>query len=317
MLLALMPVVGLLVLMLLSGAYIFRVACCRGKELNWLDEKAISVTPYYEFYSQIVAADKWLKEKGCVDVFINGKDGIRLHGLWVSADHARGTIILFHGYRSTYLVDSSMALEYYYNAGYNLLIPDQRAHGKSGGKYITFGVKESEDALQWIGFHNRTFGDDPIILSGLSMGASTVLYVADRELPSNVKGIIADCGFTSPKDILAEVYQKVIHLPSILSMWAVDVFTRAFAGFSIWQKDTRKVLSNSRVPVLMIHGRDDTFVPCKMTEAGYAACSGKKKLLIVDGADHGVSFIHDRDGYINAVSSFLEENIDSNTSDGR
>lgn len=316
MLFVLLPAVGLMLLMLISGAYIFTVACCRGKDTNWLDERVISKTPYSEFYSQIVAADKWLKDKGCVDVFINGKDGVRLHGLWVSSDHAKGTVILLHGYRSTYLVDSSMALEFYHSAGYNLLIPDQRAHGKSGGKYITFGAKESEDVMQWIGFHNRTFGVAPIVLSGLSMGASTVLYVADRELPSNVKGIIADCGFTSPKAILADVYRKVIHLPPIFSMWAVDLLARAFADFSITQKDTRKVLAHSKVPVLMIHGREDTFVPCKMTEEGFQACTGRKKLLIVDGADHGVSFIHDREGYKEAVISFLEENVDTIIPDG-
>ena len=305
----LLPAVGFVLLMLISGAYIFSVACCRGKDVNWLDERVISKTPYREFYSQIVAADKWLKDHGCLDVFIDAADGIRLHGLWVSAEQAKGTAILFHGYRSSYLVDSSMALEFYHGAGYNLLIPDQRAHGKSGGKYITFGVKESEDVLRWIGFHNRMFGEIPIVLSGLSMGASTVLYVADRDLPSNVKGIISDCGFTSPKAILAEVYRKVICLPPILTMWAVDLFARAIADFSISQKDTTKVLANSKVPVLMIHGRNDNFVPCKMTEDGYNACAGRKKLLLVDGADHGVSFIHDRNGYMNAIISFLEENI--------
>ena len=313
----LMLVVAAILMMLLSGVYIFRVACCRGKEINWLDEHAISNTPYKEFYSQIVAADKWLKDEGCFDVFIDAIDGIRLHGLWVSAEHAKGTVILFHGYRSTYLVDSSMALEFFHSAGYNLLIPDQRAHGKSGGKYITFGVKESEDVLQWIGFHNRTFGNKPIILSGLSMGASTVLYVADRDLPPNVKGIIADCGFTSPKAILCDVYRKVIHLPPVLSMWAVELFTRFFAGFSISQKDTTKVLANSKVPVLMIHGRSDTFVPCKMTEEGFNACTSNKKLLIVDGADHGVSFIHDREGYTKAVVSFLQDNVHTHDPDSQ
>ena len=100
-------------------------------------------------------------------------------------------------------------------------------------------------------------------------------------------------------------------MPPVFSMWAVDLFTRVFAGFSITEKDTRKTLSNSRVPVLMIHGSEDGFVPCKMSHDGYSACNGKKKLLIVDGADHGVSFIKDREGYTNAVVSFLEENVDS------
>lgn len=310
MLIVLLICVGIVLLMLASGAYIFCVACCRGREVNWLDEKAVSRTAYSRYYSQIVAADRWLKDRGCQDVFINADDGIRLHGLWVSAPNAKGTVILFHGYRSTYLVDSSMALEFYFSAGYNLLIPDQRAHGKSEGKYITFGVKESRDALCWIGFHNRTFGEVPVVLSGLSMGASTVLYVADQKLPDNVKGIIADCGFTSPKAILSEVYRKVIHLPPMLTMWAVDLFAKAFADFSITEKDTRITLASSHVPVLMIHGSKDDFVPCRMAHEGYCACTGKKKLLIVDGADHGVSFIKDRDGYTGAVVTFLEENVD-------
>lgn len=310
MLIALLIAVGFILLMLASGAYIFCVACCRGKGVNWLDERTVSATPYVEYYSRIVSADRWLKDQGCQDVFINAKDGIRLHGLWVPVTEAKGTVMLLHGYRSTYLVDFSMALEFYHGAGYNLLIPDQRAHGKSEGKFITFGVKESDDVLRWIDFHNRNFGDIPIVLSGLSMGASTVLYVTDRELPANVKGVIADCGFTSPKAILSHVYKKTTHLPPVLSMWAVNIFTKAFAGFSISERDTRACLSNSRVPVLMIHGRNDGFVPCNMSEQGYSACTGKKRILLVDGADHGVSFIHDREGYTNAVVSFLAENVD-------
>lgn len=309
MLIVLLICVGFVLLMLASGAYIFCVACCRGRQVNWLDEQVIFDTPYSEHYSRIIAANHWLKDNGCQDVFIDSKDGLRLHALWVSTNAAKGTVILFHGYRSTYLLDASMALEFYRNAGYNLLIPDQRAHGISEGKFITFGVKECEDALLWIDFHNRMFGDLPVILSGLSMGASTVLYVADRDLPANVKGIIADCGFTSPKEILSEVYRKTIHLPPALSMWAVDLFARGFAGFSISEKDTRTTLSNSKVPVLMIHGKNDGFVPCKMTEDGYKYCVGKKSLLLVDGADHGVSFIRDREGYTNAVTMFLNENV--------
>ena len=103
----------------------------------------------------------------------------------------------------------------------------------------------------------------------------------------------------------------MIHLPPLISLWVVNIFTKIFAGFGLSDKDTRVSLATSKVPVLMIHGREDGFVPCKMSELGYQACSGKKKLLIVDGADHGVSFVKDRDGYTGEVISFLEENIDS------
>lgn len=309
MLIALLVICGIVLLMLASGAYIFFAACSRGKDINWLDDKVVSKTPFAEYYSRIVAGDHWLKEAGCQDVFITASDGCRLHGVWVSAPNAKGTVILLHGYRSTPLIDFSSALDFYHNAGFNLLIPDQRAHGKSEGKFITFGVKESDDVLQWVAFHNRTFGNIPVVLCGLSMGASTVLYTADKQLQDNVKGIIADCGFTSPKAIISAVYKRTIHLPPVLSMWAVDLFARAFAGFSISEKDTCVTLANSRVPVLMIHGGADDFVPCQMSKDGYQACSGKKKLLIVECAGHGVSYIQDRDGYTQAVVTFLEENI--------
>lgn len=316
MLIVVLIVTGIILLMFASGLYIFCVACCRGKDMNWLDEQSVSTTPYKKYYSRVVAADRFLKDNGAQDVFITAQDGIRLHGLWTPAQGAKGTIILMHGYRSTYMVDFSMALEFYLHAGFNLLIPDQRAHGKSEGKFITFGVKESRDLLDWIGFHNRNFGQFPLILSGLSMGASTVLFVADENLPLNVKGIIADCGFSSPKEILSQVYKNVTHLPPCLSMWATELCARAFAGFSIYEKNTITTLSSTSIPVLMIHGRDDTFVPCTMTERGYAACNSKKRLLLVDGAEHGVSFIHDREGYIGAVTDFLIENVDGFTVDG-
>ena len=315
MLLAVLVVAGVILLMLASGACVFCMACCRGKDINWLDERAVSATPYQKYYSSIVAADRFLKDNGSQDVFVTAKDGVRLHGVWLPAEGAKGTIILMHGYRSTYLLDFSMALELYLHMGFNLVIPDQRAHGKSGGRFITFGVKESDDLLEWIGFHNRNFGSFPIMLSGLSMGASTVLYAADGDLPANVKGIIADCGFTSPKEILSRVYKNVTHLPPCLSMWAAGIFTRAFADFSVTQKDSRRSLSNAKVPVLIIHGRDDTFVPCIMSEQAYAACNGTKSLLLVDGAEHGVSFIQDREGYTRAVIEFLNKTIGGFTAD--
>ena len=157
----------------------------------------------------------------------------------------------------------------------------------------------------WIDFHNENFGDFPIVLSGLSMGASTMLYLADKNLPDNVRGIIADCGFTSPKEILASVFRNVIHLPAAPTLLAAELFARIFGGFSFTQEDTRISLRKSKIPVLMVHGVDDDFVPCEMTKQGYAACIGPKELLLVDGAEHGVSFLVAREEYTKMVCEFL------------
>lgn len=308
--LVLFILIALIVLTLVSGGYAFVVACVRRKELPWLDEKAMKKTSYGKYYENIVVGDKFLKENPSQEVQIQSYDGLKLSGVWVPAENPKGTILLAHGYRSSKMVDFSLAFGMYHALGMNILIPDQRTHGKSEGKYITFGVKESRDMQSWISYHNKTFGEIPLILSGLSMGASTMLYLADQDLPENVKGIIADCGFTSPREIIKSVFHSVIHLPAAPTLWVTDLFARLFAGFSLTEKDTRRTLENSKLPVLLVHGVDDGFVPCEMTRQAYAACKEPKELLLVDGADHGVSFLVDKDRYVKTVIAFLEKHLE-------
>lgn len=302
--------IGLFLVVLFSGGYVFVLGCVRRKELPWMVEEEIKKTSYGKYYNCILASDAWLKEHQAQDVYIRSKDGLNLHGLWIPADEPRGTILLAHGYRSTMLVDFGLAFAFYHSLGMNILVPQQRSHGKSEGKFITFGVKESEDMVCWIDYHNRTFGRHQMILSGLSMGASTVLYMADRKLPENVKCIIADCGFTSPKAILDSVFRSVTHLPSGPALLAANLFSRVFAGFRLDEKDTREVLKHAKLPVLMIHGLADDFVPSYMTQQGYDACNGSKELLLVDGAGHGVSFLVDREAYVTRVIAFLEKYLE-------
>lgn len=300
---------AVLILTLVSGGYVFIAGCYRRKELPWLDAEALKATSYGRFSEHIAAAKQWLDTHNAQPVSIVNRDGLKLHGLWVPAQNAQGTMLLVHGYRSCIMVDFGLVLDFYHKSGMNLLLPDQRSHGKSEGRYITFGVKESGDMLEWLRFHNYTFGKYPVILSGLSMGASTVMYLADEVLPDNVRGIIADCGFTSPKAIISSVFTGVTHLPAIPTIWAADLFARVFARFSLTEKDTRISLAGNRLPIIMVHGTADTFVPCEMTKEGYAACVGHKQLLLVDGAGHGVSYLHDKERYTQLVEAFLKRYI--------
>lgn len=302
-------ILGIILLLCVSGVYVFVFACVRKKELSWMIEDEIKKTSYGKFYQQIVDSHKWLVDHKAEDVYITSDDGLKLHGLWVRAENPRGTVLFAHGYRSTLLVDFGLALELYHKYGMNLLIPDQRSHGKSEGRYITFGVKESGDMLRWIEYHNETFGNKPMILSGLSMGASTMMYLADQQLPENVKGIIADCGFTSPKEILRNVFQKVVHLPAGPTLFVTDLVARLVAGFHLTEKDTRKTLQKNRLPIIMVHGMDDSFVPCSMTEEGFAVCTGNKQMFLVEGADHGVSFLVEQQRYTELVLRFLDKYI--------
>lgn len=306
------PLIILALLILASivvGVYLFFAACLRRKELPWLVEAKIKNTVYAKYYDYIVKSHNWLLEHNAEDVFIKSHDGLKLHGLWVPAKDPKGTVLLAHGYRSTMLVDFGAVMDFYHALGMNLLLPEQRSHGKSEGKFITFGVKESQDMQNWIAYHNQQFGNYPMILDGLSMGASTVLYLADKELPENVKGIIADCGFTSPKDIISVVFRKVTHLPGIPFIWIAELCARVFGKFSFYGCDSRKILQNSRLPVIMVHGTADDFVPCYMTRAGYDACTSPKQLLLAEGATHGVSFFVEKERYMQMITGFLDQHV--------
>lgn len=299
--------VALFFITVVSGAYVFIVACVRKKELSWLIEDEIKETPYGKYYAYIVASNQWLLDHKAQDVYITSDDGLKLHGLWVPAENARGTVLFAHGYRSTMLVDFGLAFELYHKLGMNLLIPEQRSHGKSQGRFITFGVKESRDMKRWLQFHNEELSRKPVLLSGISMGASTMMYLADEELPPNVKGIVADCGFTSPREILKHVFQSVIRLPAVPTLFVTNILTRMFAGFGLSEKDTRVTLKKNKLPIIMVHGMDDDFVPCFMTQEGYSACTGPKQLLLVDGAEHGVSFLVEQERYTAMISEFLDK----------
>lgn len=301
--------ISVVILLLISGGYIFVMACLGKKNADWLNEEWVRKTPYHIYNEYIQASHRWLKENGAQSVYITSDDGLRLHGFWIPAEDPKGTVLMAHGYRSTMLIDFHLGFELFHRLGYNILVPEQRTHGDSQGRFITFGVKESRDMKQWLEYYDAEIGKWPVFLYGISMGASTMLYLADRKLPGDVRGIIADCGFTSPAEIISWVFKRVIRLPGTVSVWVANLYTHFFAGFGLWEKDTRKSLRRSRYPVLLIHGDADGFVPCQMTQQAYESCTSKKELLIVPGAEHGFSFLVDGYAYTAAIIEFLNENI--------
>ena len=294
----------------LAGGYLgFRYACNRVAEPDWDSESALKETVFAEFAESIPAANRWLREKGAEDVSVTSFDGLTLRGKWLPAEKPMATIILFHGYHSHHLQDFAGIYEYYHSIGLNLLLVRQRAHGESGGKYVTFGVKERLDVLRWIEFHNRTHGMDNVFLGGMSMGASTLQFAAGEALPHNVRGITADCGFSSPAEILAHIIRRDFHLPPKLVLPLMEVWARILGGFSFYECNSRETLSRSKTPILFIHGKADDFVPSCMSEFGFAACASEKELLLVDDAGHGRSYLYEPERLRNALTDFFKRNL--------
>ncbi len=231
--------------------------------------------------------------------------GVELYAKRYTHEKPKGRIILMHGYRSIAENDFSVGARFYYELGYELILVDQRAHGRSGGTWIGFGILERYDCLAWIRFLNATYGELPTFLNGISMGATTVLMACGLELPANVKGVIADCGFTSPKEIIAHVMKRKLHLPLFL-LPPMSLFSKLFAGYYFGEYSAVDAMRQNKIPVLFVHGKDDHFVPPEMTLKNYEACAAEKELILVDGAGHGTSFLQDRPTVEKAVIAFLD-----------
>ena len=169
---------------LAGGYWGFQYACRRIPDPDWDSEEKLKKTPYAEFAQSLPRALQWLRDHDAEDVSVTSFDGLTLRGKWVPAENPKATIILFHGYHTHYLHDFAGIFSMYRSIGLNLLLVRQRAHGESGGKYITFGVHERRDVLSWVEFHNRTHGMDNVFLGGMSMGASTLLFAAGEDRKS-------------------------------------------------------------------------------------------------------------------------------------
>lgn len=239
-----------------------------------------------------------LKAKPHERVEIMAPDGTRLVGHWFEQKNARRVILAAHGWRSEWNRDFCQSSLFWAANNCSFLIIEQRGQGESGGEHLGFGLLEHQDLPVWLRWIVERCGKEiPIYLSGISMGASTVLMAADLELPGNVRGIMADCGYTSPEAIWRYVTRHNLHLPYLLTGLAARILCKKRIGLAPDAKSTVDALKHSRYPILLIHGLDDSFVPPSMSQENYAACTAPKRMLLVPGAIHGLSYVVMRSEY--------------------
>lgn len=235
------------------------------------------------------------------------KDGTTLVGHWYPVEQPKRIVIAMHGWRSAWDNDFGIVASFFKNNHCSVLYAEQRAHGNSGGEHMGFGLTERYDCLDWIHWVNKTTGGNlPIYLCGVSMGASTVLMATGLRLPKNVRGVIADCGYTSPVDIWKHV-AKQTHFSYGIYGGPVGRIAKKRLHMATDAASCPDALAKSTVPVLFVHGTDDRFVPIEMTYVNYKACASPKRLFIVPGAEHGMSYLVDPKGYEAAIQAFWAE----------
>ena len=270
------------------------------------DEIEIPEGEIYEVFRPQMEA--WAREMRALPretVTITSYDGLTLTGNYF--EYAPGATIelMFHGYRGSAERDLCGGVQRAFQLGHSVLMVDQRCSGNSQGRTITFGIYEHLDCLKWVEFAVGHFGPDvKMILTGISMGAATVLMASNQKLPANVIGVLADCGYTSPKAII----QKVIGdmgLPVKLSYPFVKLGARLYGHFDLEQASPLEAVQNTSLPVIFFHGEADDFVPCQMSRQMYDACVSRKRLVTVPGAGHGLSYPVAPEAYLKALREFF------------
>lgn len=240
------------------------------------------------------------------EVSITTFDGLKLFARYYHLSDSAPIQIQFHGYRSTAVRDFSGGFSLARKMGRNLLVVDQRAGGKSEGTTICFGIKEKYDCLEWIKYALERFGDVPIMLTGVSMGAATVLMASELDLPENVKCIVADCPYSSPEEIIA-LQCKEMGIPPKIGMPFVRLGARLFGNLKLSGEGAEKAVRNTKVPILLVHGEGDDFVPCYMSEKIYSANPKMITFETFPNAAHGVSFLVDTERYEKLYYSLFEK----------
>lgn len=300
-------IITLLILVLLTSLICYLMAFYSSNKHKKNDEINLPDNEIFNVYKELIISDiETARKMNYKEFNVKSFDNLTLYGKYFESFKDAPIEIMFHGYRGDGERDLSTGIRRAKACGRNVLIVDQRGHGKSDGHTITFGIKERLDALSWINLVIKEFGEDvKIILTGISMGASTVMMASSLDLPKNVIGILADCGYDSPKNIIKK-YIKDMHLPANLFYPFVKLGALIFGHFNVGSASPIESVKHAKVPIIFIHGDNDSFVPCDMSRKLYDACTSRKHLTIIKDAEHGISYLFNPELYVNELNNFFK-----------
>ena len=262
---------------------------------------------YEPFHPKI---KKWIDTLRSMDrelMKIKSFDGLTLRGYYYEYSPDSPLELIFHGYSGNAERDLCGGVERCFALGRSAILIDQRGAGMSEGNICSFGINERRDCLSWIEFATEKFGKErPLIIGGISMGASTVMMAAGEDLPKNVVCVMADCGYSSQKEIICKVV-KEMKLPSKIIYPFIKLGAKVFGGFDLEETTPIEAVAKSKTPIVFIHGDMDNFVPHSMSVECFNACNSPKKMVTITGAGHGLAFPVNQEKYIEALREFQEE----------
>jgi uncharacterized protein len=240
------------------------------------------------------------------EVEIKSNENLSLKGTFIEKNKdIKRVIIIVHGYTSNY-VWSLQFIEMFFKEGFNVLLVDQRSHGRSEGKYATYGYYEKYDLDLWVNWVRQRVGEDAVIgLHGQSMGGGTVLQYPT--INKYVKFIIADCPYSDVTQLMKHQFNEIKHMPFLPFKYFLDMRLRVVAKFSMKNVSPINSIKDTQIPIFFIHGAKDNFVPTYMSKDMYEAKKGHKKLLIIEGAVHANAYGTNKKLYEREIHKFLQE----------
>lgn len=287
----------------ITGNFLFNLA------LNPRSSKSIIFNNDFDEEKELkrIENEKWLKENAKETYIQNKKMNLHSYEI-INKKESQIWVIAVHGYTdsASFMVNSA---KQFINYGYNVLMPDLRAHGKSDGKYIGMGWLDKDDIMLWVDYLIGTYGNIKIILYGISMGAATVMMASGEDLPSNVRMVIEDCGYTSAWEEFAHELRYLFHMPTFPALYNANLITMVKAGYSLKKASSIKQIKKSKIPILFIHGDKDNFVPFYMLDKLYNAANCKKEKLVIKGAAHAEAQLIDPQKYWHTVRKFIKKYI--------
>ena len=297
---------ALILLTLAFSFYCYLICFHASRKLEASLDTPLKGEQYEAVADRMIASAKRMADAPFEPVTITDHKGKKLYGRYYELQPGAPLMMIFHGYRGVAFRDCAGGFAMAKKLGFNVLAVDQRSHGESDGRVITFGVHERHDCLLWANYAASRFGENtPILLSGVSMGAATVLMASDLPLPKNVVGIMADCPYSSPMDIILKVGRDIGYPAPLVRplVWLAGII---YGGFNVSESSAVKSVQKAKLPILLVHGEDDRFVPCDMSREIYKKCVSKAQLHTFPDAGHGLCYLIDAPRYERLCIDFMQ-----------